>query len=163
MHICNAGSNRRIYTLDRHLGLTFAGLSADARALVNRARSEAKQYKVRTTLPRTNSLLEDVRSHGTDSRTCDIIIFVKCHPPHASASAFPSTRPFLAHTHCTHFLSTFHLPLFRVSTNHQSPHTCSLSVSLATCTPTLSTAPCAPLALPQFLVVMILCEVFRCS
>lgn len=39
------GSNRRIYTVDKHVGLTFAGLTADARALVNRARSEAKQYK----------------------------------------------------------------------------------------------------------------------
>jgi len=39
------GSNRRIYSVDLHSGLTFAGLSADARALVGRCRSEAKNYK----------------------------------------------------------------------------------------------------------------------
>jgi len=39
------GSNRRIYSVDTHSGLTFAGLSADARSLVNRCRSEAKNYK----------------------------------------------------------------------------------------------------------------------
>eukprot|EP01115_Flamella_aegyptia_P013367 TRINITY_DN7066_c0_g1_i1.p1 TRINITY_DN7066_c0_g1~~TRINITY_DN7066_c0_g1_i1.p1 ORF type:complete len:192 (-),score=87.73 TRINITY_DN7066_c0_g1_i1:76-651(-) len=39
------GAGRRIYTIDRHIGLSFAGLTADARQLVNRARSEARQYK----------------------------------------------------------------------------------------------------------------------
>jgi len=39
------GSNKRIFSVDRHCGLTFAGLAADARQLVNRARSEAKNYK----------------------------------------------------------------------------------------------------------------------
>jgi len=39
------GSNKRIFSVDSHSGLTFAGLSADARQLVNRARSEAKNYK----------------------------------------------------------------------------------------------------------------------
>eukprot|EP01114_Cavostelium_apophysatum_P006434 TRINITY_DN1773_c0_g1_i1.p1 TRINITY_DN1773_c0_g1~~TRINITY_DN1773_c0_g1_i1.p1 ORF type:complete len:251 (-),score=43.90 TRINITY_DN1773_c0_g1_i1:50-802(-) len=39
------GSNRRITSIDRHIGTCFAGLSADARALVNRARSEAKNYR----------------------------------------------------------------------------------------------------------------------
>ena len=39
------GSNRRIESIDRHVGMTFAGLSADARQLVSRGRSEAKQYK----------------------------------------------------------------------------------------------------------------------
>jgi len=38
------GSSRRIYSVDRHIGLTFAGLTADARQLVNRARIEAKNY-----------------------------------------------------------------------------------------------------------------------
>jgi len=37
--------NKRIYSVDRHIGATFAGLTADARQLVNRARQEAKQYK----------------------------------------------------------------------------------------------------------------------
>jgi len=39
------GSNRRISTIDRHLGLAFSGLSADSRPLIARARLEAKNYK----------------------------------------------------------------------------------------------------------------------
>jgi len=39
------GSNRRIASIDRHSGMAFAGLSADARPLLNKARSEAKNYK----------------------------------------------------------------------------------------------------------------------
>jgi len=39
------GGNRRIYTIDKHIGMSFAGLIADARQLANRARQEAKQYK----------------------------------------------------------------------------------------------------------------------
>jgi len=39
------GSNRRIQSIDKHVGMCFAGLTADARQLVNRARSEARQYK----------------------------------------------------------------------------------------------------------------------
>jgi len=39
------GSNRRVFTVDNHAGLVFAGLSADARQLVNRARAESKNYK----------------------------------------------------------------------------------------------------------------------
>eukprot|EP01119_Soliformovum_irregulare_P013628 TRINITY_DN3652_c0_g1_i4.p1 TRINITY_DN3652_c0_g1~~TRINITY_DN3652_c0_g1_i4.p1 ORF type:complete len:252 (+),score=69.13 TRINITY_DN3652_c0_g1_i4:79-834(+) len=38
-------SNRRIFNIDRHIGLSFAGLQADARQLVNRARLEAKNYR----------------------------------------------------------------------------------------------------------------------
>lgn len=40
-----AGSNRRLYSVDEHTGMGTAGLSADARKLVNYARAEAKQYK----------------------------------------------------------------------------------------------------------------------
>jgi len=40
-----SGSNRRISTVDKHVGLAFAGLSADSRPLINRARLEAKNYK----------------------------------------------------------------------------------------------------------------------
>lgn len=40
-----ASSNRRIHTLDMHAGMTIAGLAADGRQLVNKARSEAKSYK----------------------------------------------------------------------------------------------------------------------
>jgi len=39
------GSNRRIYLVDKHVGLCFAGLMADARQLVNKARKEAREYK----------------------------------------------------------------------------------------------------------------------
>eukprot|EP00296_Roombia_truncata_P008133 JP446609.1.p1 GENE.JP446609.1~~JP446609.1.p1 ORF type:complete len:251 (+),score=58.56 JP446609.1:28-780(+) len=39
------GSNRRIHTIDKHAGLVFAGLSADARQLVNRSRDEASNYR----------------------------------------------------------------------------------------------------------------------
>ena len=39
------GTNRRIHTVDRHLGMAVAGLSADGRQLVNRAREEAQSYK----------------------------------------------------------------------------------------------------------------------
>jgi len=39
------GSNRRISTIDKHAGMAFAGLSADSRPLVGRARAEAKSYK----------------------------------------------------------------------------------------------------------------------
>jgi len=40
-----SSGNKRIYSIDRHVGATFAGLTADARQLVNRIRQEAKQYK----------------------------------------------------------------------------------------------------------------------
>jgi len=38
-------SNRRIHTLDLHSGLALSGLAADARQLVNKARSEASEYR----------------------------------------------------------------------------------------------------------------------
>jgi len=39
------GSNRRIHTVDYHVGIAMAGLAADAKQLVNRARSEARSYR----------------------------------------------------------------------------------------------------------------------
>ncbi|TMW60751.1 hypothetical protein Poli38472_000793 [Pythium oligandrum] len=39
------GTHRRIYAIDRHIGLSMAGLVADGRQLVNRAREEALSYK----------------------------------------------------------------------------------------------------------------------
>ncbi|KAF8222725.1 20S proteasome subunit [Tricholoma matsutake] len=39
------GANRRIQTVDRHIGLATAGLLADGRHLSNRARSEAANYR----------------------------------------------------------------------------------------------------------------------
>jgi len=38
-------SNRRIYNVDLHAGMAITGLAADARQIVNRARSEAAQYR----------------------------------------------------------------------------------------------------------------------
>ena len=39
------GSNRCITTVDKHAGMAFAGLPADARQLANKARSEGREYK----------------------------------------------------------------------------------------------------------------------
>ncbi|KAK1948425.1 Proteasome subunit alpha type-3 [Phytophthora citrophthora] len=39
------GTHRRIYAIDRHVGLSMAGLVADGRQLVNRAREEALNYR----------------------------------------------------------------------------------------------------------------------
>lgn len=38
-------SNRRVHTCDPHAGLVLSGMAADARQLVNRARSEARAYR----------------------------------------------------------------------------------------------------------------------
>ncbi len=40
-----AGANKRIFTIDRHIGVAVAGLLADARAIVENAREEAKNYR----------------------------------------------------------------------------------------------------------------------
>lgn len=39
------GSNKRVFIIDQHIGMTVAGLLADARNLVNVAREEATNYK----------------------------------------------------------------------------------------------------------------------
>ncbi|KAK9768127.1 putative proteasome subunit alpha type-7 [Basidiobolus ranarum] len=39
------GSNKRIQTVDRHIGVATAGLIADARHIVNRTREEAQSYR----------------------------------------------------------------------------------------------------------------------
>lgn len=38
-------SNRRTFPIDRHAGAAIAGVAADGRAVVNRAREEASKYK----------------------------------------------------------------------------------------------------------------------
>lgn len=38
-------SNRRTFPIDRHAGAAIAGVAADGRAVVNRAQSEASNYK----------------------------------------------------------------------------------------------------------------------
>ncbi|EAL73156.1 20S proteasome subunit alpha-3 [Dictyostelium discoideum AX4] len=40
-----SGSNRRVHHIDTHVGVAIAGFLADARQLITRARSEAKNYK----------------------------------------------------------------------------------------------------------------------
>jgi len=39
------GSNRRVYSIDNHIGAAVAGLLSDARAAVNRARDEAANFR----------------------------------------------------------------------------------------------------------------------
>jgi len=39
------GVNKRVFIIDQHIGMTIAGLLADARQLVNTARDEAKSYR----------------------------------------------------------------------------------------------------------------------
>jgi len=39
------GSNRRIMNVDVHCGIAMSGIAGDAKQLVNRARSEARQYR----------------------------------------------------------------------------------------------------------------------
>ena len=39
-----AGSNRRVFGVDAHVGITITGNSADGRQIVNRAREEARNY-----------------------------------------------------------------------------------------------------------------------
>jgi 20S proteasome subunit alpha 7 len=47
------GSNRRIQTVDTHVGIATAGLLADGRHIINRARDEAENYResYRTQIP----------------------------------------------------------------------------------------------------------------
>lgn len=40
-----AGANKRIFTIDRHIGCAVAGLLADARAVVEIGKEEAKNYR----------------------------------------------------------------------------------------------------------------------
>ncbi len=40
-----AGTNKRIHSIDRHVGMAMSGLTADGRQLVNRAREECSSYK----------------------------------------------------------------------------------------------------------------------
>lgn len=40
-----AGTNRRIFNIDKHVGMAFSGLIADARQIVEIARKEAANYR----------------------------------------------------------------------------------------------------------------------
>lgn len=39
------GTNKRLFTVDRHVGVAVAGLLADAKAVVERAKDEASNYR----------------------------------------------------------------------------------------------------------------------
>jgi len=58
-----AGANKRIFTVDRHLGCAVAGLLADARAVVEIARDEAKNYRSEHGSPIPIKHLKDKVSH----------------------------------------------------------------------------------------------------
>ncbi|CAE6399113.1 unnamed protein product [Rhizoctonia solani] len=55
-------ANRRIATIDKHIGMATSGLLADGRALANRARDEAQNYRdtYMTTVPLKVALAERV-------------------------------------------------------------------------------------------------------
>ncbi|KAK0230683.1 20S proteasome subunit [Armillaria fumosa] len=53
------GANRRIQTVDRHIGMATAGLLADGRHLANRARDEASNYRETYRTPSPLKLLAD--------------------------------------------------------------------------------------------------------
>ncbi|KAF5393938.1 hypothetical protein D9757_000164 [Collybiopsis confluens] len=52
-------ANRRIQTLDRHIGLTTAGLLADGRQLANRAREESSNFRDSFKSPATVKYIAD--------------------------------------------------------------------------------------------------------
>ena len=43
------GSNRRIHSADKHVGVAFSGYTADGRVLAKKVRVEARKYKARQT------------------------------------------------------------------------------------------------------------------
>jgi len=53
------GSNKKIHSGDLHVGMAIAGLAADARQIVNRAREEAKSYKSSYYHPIPTKILTD--------------------------------------------------------------------------------------------------------
>ncbi|KAL5527643.1 hypothetical protein ACEPAG_6444 [Sanghuangporus baumii] len=53
------GANRRIQTIDRHIGMATAGLLADGRYLANRARDESLSYRDTYRSPPTLSAVAD--------------------------------------------------------------------------------------------------------
>jgi len=53
------GSNRRIQSIDLHAGMATAGLLADGRHVINRARDEAAQYKDTYRVPAPAKIIAD--------------------------------------------------------------------------------------------------------
>jgi Proteasome subunit/Proteasome subunit A N-terminal signature len=52
-------SNRRIHSVDRHSGMAVAGLTADARQLVNQARDECVSYRSTYGMPISGDVLNN--------------------------------------------------------------------------------------------------------
>lgn len=65
-----AGSNRRIYTVDRHAGVVLAGLSSDARQLALRAQEECASYKGNFAVPMPPRVLADHMAMYMHAYTC---------------------------------------------------------------------------------------------
>jgi len=72
-----SGSNRRVSTVDKHVGMAVAGLMADSRQLVARARHEAKSYR--------QVYNEDIPTHVLNERLSS---FVQMYTLYASIRPF---------------------------------------------------------------------------
>lgn len=57
------GANKRIFNIDKHIGMCIAGLLADARAVVERARDEAVNYRNQYRSPVPLKVSERLISH----------------------------------------------------------------------------------------------------
>ncbi|CAG8849251.1 2043_t:CDS:2, partial [Racocetra persica] len=61
-------SNRRIQTVDTHIGVATAGLLADGRHIINRARDEAENYRNRVgQYAQAYTLYSNVRPFGSSA------------------------------------------------------------------------------------------------
>jgi 20S proteasome subunit alpha 7 len=74
------GSNRRVSTIDMHIGMVSSGVSADSRQLLKRAREEARNYR--------DSLNEPIPGKVLAER---IGLFVQTHTLYSSVRPFGST------------------------------------------------------------------------
>ena len=64
------GANRRIQSLDEHIGMASAGLLADAKNLGNRGRDEAYNYRDTYDSPATVQILSDRLAGYVQAHTC---------------------------------------------------------------------------------------------
>ncbi|KAG7191695.1 putative proteasome subunit alpha type-7 [Scheffersomyces spartinae] len=64
------GTNRRIQTIDRHVGVAYSGLLPDGRRLVNIGRDEAQNYKDNYKVPISVPFLVDTIGNYVQNYTC---------------------------------------------------------------------------------------------